>query len=264
MIWILMAVMVWQSGKKREFSNLTALTLGGFPFAIWQISKLSVFQAGINGILWMETSLAPSFWGPFFLGTHTVWPLTLATILLWLKAAWKLPSAWRHSILGWWWLLASFLVLDFTLIYSVLKQPLLHTRSLQFIGLAVGFCWAVVLCQRRWRVIGLVILVVSTLTTTNLFTAQPLQLLLEFYPWQNLRHSIEPAVYDNPHIKLYAKSMSNSPSPLLLEGLLYTFEGKEKIAQTAIPVTAVMDTKETGNCVNFWQAFVVLQGCLEK
>jgi hypothetical protein len=261
-IWLLAAYQTWQSQRKNDLITLLSLTLGSIPFVIWQLGQAEFFQAGINGILWMQGKLTPDFFVPFFLGTHSYVLLTSATLLIWILAFWKLPATWKHNSLLWWWILASIVLIDFTLIYSAIKQPLLHPRSLQFIGLAVSFGWAVVLSQPKWRLISLATLLCSAFAMLGNFDSnKALQLLIEFYPWSYLRSPINAQLEKNPNLELFVSSASDSPSPMLTEGIVYTFAGKEKLGQAPIPMTQLTERKKDDQCFDLTVTYVNLQAC---
>ncbi len=261
MIWCLVAFMAWKDSKGRHLQTLIGMTVGAVPFVVWQLGRMELFQAGINGILWMKTSLSPTYFVPFFLGTHTNLWFTAATVVIWAAVAWKLPKAWKHSHLLWFWLVGSVVLIDATLLYSVWKQPLFHPRSLQFVGLAVSFYWAIVLCQPRWRPIGLVVLMASTLAIPLLFKNQAHLVLVEFYPWQQLRKSVMLHLEKQPQAHLFAISQPNTPSPLLTKGLIYTLAGKEKVSQPPVTITELNQPNTDPSCQNLWVRFVQIQSC---
>lgn len=261
-IWALAAYQAWQTQRKNDLVTLVSVTLGALPFAIWQLNRAAVFQAGINGILWMQGLLTPDFFIPFFLGTHGSFVLTLATVIIWIIAIWKLPSTWKHTPLLWWWLLASFVLIDVTLIYSAIKQPLFHPRSLQFIGLAVSFGWAVALSQPRWRLISLATLLLSAFAMPGNFNpSKAVQLLVEFYPWQHLYQPVSVQLEKNPNLELFVSSTADSPSPMLTEGIIYTLAGKEKLGQKHIPVTKLFESKKEETCFDLATVYVHFQAC---
>ncbi len=265
MIWLLLAIITWLQPTKLKCLQLLGLTAGVIPFALWQMQRMSLFQAGINGILWMSPHLRFDFFVPFFLGTHnTVWlsVITLAVLLISLK---PLYPKYQKNLLFWWWLGSSFVLLDFTLMYSAIKQPLFHPRSLQFIGLAVSFYWALLLQHKKWRLMALVLLTTQALMLVVLFNQGAYHLLIEFYPWQQIKKSFGYALKSQPNSILHIEPLPKSPSPLLTEGLLYTLQGKEKIGDAQIPYVRdpidTMSLQPRSDCNVIWDNYALVNLC---
>lgn len=259
LIWWLAFYHSWRGGNRRQLATLIGLTLGAIPFLIWQCWRWPYFQAGLNGILWMSDVLYPSFFLPFFLGTHAnIWLTGMAVMLISISL-WTQRRHLIHYPIVWWLLGGSLLILESTYIFSMIKQPLLHPRSLQIVGITMCLIWGVALHQKL-RGLGLLILITGAFAVPILFQRNSLKLLTEFYPWKNTRNMFASQL-EHEGSTLFITPHPESPSPLLHQGLLYTLNGKERLGDKPIPFMPSQPTDNKENCKVIWNLYVVAHLC---
>lgn len=259
-IWLLGFWQAWQVGQPKKFATVIGLTTGILPFMIWQIWRMPYFQAGLNGILWMNDVLYPSFFLPFFLGTHTTTWLTASTLAYILVTLWLQRRHLTRYSLVWYLVGSSLLLIEATYIISLIKQPLLHLRSMQIVGLSMTLLWGVVLAESRQRWIGLSLLLVTALLIPQLFKQNSLILLTEFYPWKRIKTTIV-TQRENSGGELFITAHPNSTSPLLYESLLYNLDGKETLGDRPTPYTAGLPTYDQSACKKIWSVYAVVELC---
>ncbi len=259
-IWLLGFWQAWQTGRSTRFATVLGLTVGTIPFIIWQIWRLPYFQAGLNGILWMNDVLYPGFFLPFFLGTHITTWLTIITLCYVLATLLLRRHRLNRYALAWWLVGSSLLLIEATYIVSLVKQPLLHVRSLQIVGLSMTLVWGVVLAEAKQRWIGLGILLGTAFLVPQLFKHNSLKLLTEFYPWRMAKKSIA-AQHHQSDDKLYITDDPSSPSPMLYYGLLYSLDGKEMLGDTPTPYVAGLPSKDHTTCKKIWSNYAIVQLC---
>jgi len=123
----------------------------------------------------------------------------------------------------------AFFVALTTYIYSIKIQPLFHLRSLQILGLAIIFLYALGLKLIPWHkykvflILIILILGINFFYVVKLIINQPRKLLIDFFPWKNVYTKIN--LYKIKTI--YYKVNNNIAIPILENGLKYTFSGKE-------------------------------------
>jgi hypothetical protein len=243
-------------------SQWLALLFAGIGFGSWLLALprgATLIPVGIEGIRWMADYFKPMFFGPYFLGSFTVWPLTITMVitggvLIWLDRHWVR----QWPILKW----VSFGVLgmvDVILLYSALEQPLFHIRSLQIIGLLVSFSWAILLSrQPRWRW-WLLSLIASTIPILlQSIKSRPDALLINFYPWHEVRKALE----ERATPPIYLSTLPSSPSPLLQYGLEYVLQGKETLGKKPIEYIRVPAEKTVGEtCTTYHNYITLIRAC---
>lgn len=258
-IWLLGFWQAWVSGQHKKIFTLIGLTTGIVPFIVWQIWRLPYFQAGLNGILWMNDLLYPSFFLPFFLGTHTSLWLTVGTLCFASIVLWLQRQRLKQYFLVWWILGFAVLLLESTYIFSLLKQPLLHVRSLQIAGLSITLLWGILLSEPKLRWLGLGLLLATAVAVPYLFRQNALSLLTEFYPWKESKKAITNQYEQGD--TLYISADPQSPSPLLYTGLLYSLDGKEMVGDLPIPYVIGTPTHNQSNCKKIWKTYAVVELC---
>ena len=258
-MWLLGFWQAWSDGHRKKVSTLIGLTIGTLPFMAWQIWRLPYFQAGLNGILWMNDLLYPSFFLPFFLGTHTSLWLTISTICYILGLLWLQRHKLNRYLLVWWIMGFALLLVESTYIFSLIKQPLLHVRSLQIVGLSVTLLWGIALTEPKFRWLGLGILCMTAIAVPHLFQHNALALLTEFYPW-NVSKKVIISQYKQGDT-LYISADPKSPSPLLYTGLLYSLDGKEVMGDAPTPYVIGTPPDSQTNCKKIWNVYAVVELC---
>lgn len=260
LIWVWSFWQTWHTNDQKKMHQLLAFTLGTLPFGIWQIWRLPFFQAGLNGILWMNDVLRPDFFIPFFLGTHSTTWLTTITFVYLAVALWLQRRQLDQYSLVWWLLGGSALLVEATYIFSLLQQPLLHMRSMQIVGLSITLLWGVALTEPKVRWIGIGLLLTAAATVVPLFRLNSLVLLTEFYPWKYMRTTFINQQKQTGG-QLYVTAQPNTSSPLHYQSLLYSLDGKETWNSTPIHYITERPPAQLTNCKVIWEVFAKIEVC---
>lgn len=135
-------IAVWLCMEEKRRSKLSAFLLSFLIFAVfWGKSFVFYFSAGLEGIAWIKDFTSPSFFIPFFLGSHSLLIFTIFFLCLLVVGIYaifknKKTNSWK-DLLG-----VALFSLIFNMVISYLDTPILHVRSLQIVGIAVLILYA--------------------------------------------------------------------------------------------------------------------------
>ncbi len=257
--------------KDKRCRNLFfSLILSLVVFFVWFPFFFRYYQKGILRVGWMRPYLSPLFFVPYFLGSHKN---HIFTFLLLAMALFGLYIFWqgnRKSEIFQIITFCAFFSSYLALLYSILISPIFHIRSLQIVGLALVFLCSLVVYwlnkkKENYLVFFIIPLVlVNFFLTTRMFSKNPGQLLLQFFPWRKVRVRIEE---DEINYVLF-KRAKKLPTELLIWGLKYTLDGKETLFSKKIPHREMtLPTSLTGleylkkNCELIPDSLLRIYGC---
>jgi len=185
---VLFQVIIKKNTHQRKvlFSLISSVIL----FLPWLPSLLRYYQSGIEGIAWTKFSLSPSFFVPYFLGSHTNKVFLLPLLMMAIFGLYLLGRERKSMVIFQITLFSALFSTVFAFLFSVLVSPIFHTRSLQIVGINLLFLFGLTLHWlyqkgQHYLFFGVVLLIlVNFFFVVRLFFQQPSYLLLNFFPWK--------------------------------------------------------------------------------
>jgi len=249
--------------NQQSFFITLSLFISGFLFLLIHPSIISTYNRGIAGISWAKPYLSPTFFIPYFLGTHKN---TFFTAVLLIFSFLGLNTVIRikpfsHIVKVF--ILTSGFSLFSTLIYSLLITPLFHVRSMQIVGITILVLLSFSIHNLRKQFRKPFILILCTIVILNfalviqIFSRSPGQLLVSFFPWKQVVSNL-----NTNGIKIIRyRETYQLPSPLLLWGLQYTLNGKESFPIQKIQFGELESATKEEKCVLFYDILLELYSC---
>jgi len=122
--------------RSQQYFLITfSLFISGLLFLLIHPTFISTYKQGIDGITWVRPFLKPTFFVPYFLGTHKNTFFTIVLLIfsfLGLRTLIRLkPFSLIPAVLTF----SSAFSASLTLVYSRFVSPLFHVRSLQVLGI---------------------------------------------------------------------------------------------------------------------------------
>lgn len=243
---------------------LVSLIISGIIFGLIYPNIFMTYRRGINGISWVKDFLHPSFFIPYFLGTHKQMYATWFYIftLLYGVFIWYTKKAvtFRTTLFLCLGLTSGYI----TYIYSLAFIPIFHERSLQIIAMNIiillGIALQDLLNKQKWAIFGSIVLVIiiNFFTVVHLIPTHPYDYLLSFFPWKSIKQTLD---MDNTTF-VYLYPQSDLPTPILLWGLEYTLQGKESAFSRAIPYQLISnDLSANKQCKLIHSSYIYIYAC---
>lgn len=249
--------------SQQYFLITLSLFISGFLFLLIHPSLISTYNQGIARLAWARPFLSPTFFVPYFLGTHKN---IFFTVILLIFSSLGLNTVIRRkpfpriiTVL----IFSSGLSLCSTLVYSLLVSPIFHVRSLQVVGVAVIVLLGFSIDNFRKHFRTPFILLLCTIIIMNfaliiqILPRSPGQFLVSFFPWKRIINTL-----DTNNIKtIRYRETQKLPTPLLLWGLQYTLNGKESYPVRKIQFEEFELTTKDEKCVLFYNNLLELYSC---
>ena len=250
--------------SRKYFLASFSLFISGLLFLLIHPSLISTYGQGIAGIVWAKPYFSPTFFIPYFLGTHKN---TFFTVILLIFSSLGLntiihrkPFSLIVAVL----LFSSGFSLCSTFVYSLFISPIFHVRSLQVVGIAIIVLLGFSIDNFRKRFRTHFILLLCTIMVMNfalilqIFPRSPGQFLVSFFPWKRIINTLDT---NNTKIIRYRETFKKLPTPLLLWGLQYTLNGKESYPIRKIQFEEFELTTKDEECVLFYNNLLELYSC---
>jgi hypothetical protein len=207
-----------------------ALFLICFPYA------LTYYSQGVAGIQWMIPYTSPTFYIPFFFGTHTFYLGLLFLGVLFLFGIYILWKQYQKNAQLHLLTFTTYVSLVGTLLYSLSGQVIFHVRSLQIVALFILIVSAIALQQlysiRKYVALAclLLVIIVNCYAAVTIIMYQPGRVLISPFPWKNTVETLENT---NTTFVVYRQT-KKLPTPLLIWGLKYSLDGNETLGNKPI------------------------------
>ena len=265
-LWFYIVFLLFQfykliESKKKiiDLKKKTVVTiLSSISFILWRLWTPTTLQSGIGGISWMLPYLKPSFYYPYFAGTHhpILFLIFLFSFGFFMYRFFKLKSSYKNNILLELWL-GSLGLMSVLLIVSVLYSPIFHVRSLQIVSLFAIFIFSqIISISKKREIIGIfVFLVINLIYTVLLHYKHPGRLLIQFFPGKRIHQELSKQSLD----KVSYSYKGKLATPLLEWGLRYTFLGKESFISRKIKLKKL--TSYPSDCKLIHQRLVDFFDC---
>lgn len=253
---------------KKSFTTFSYLALSYVAscllFILASPRIIEASKGGVNGIEWMASYTKLSFYGPYFLGSHTNVFMTYVFLafavfgFIVVLLTRNTPHVVKML------LFSATASLVFTLIYSHYVRQLFHVRSLQVVGLSVIFLYYyfldfVVKKFRKKIILFLsILLIVSNLFITgNTLIKNPGRVIIDFFPWRDVLNKMD---LNGIEVVKYTVD-PNLPTKMLIYGLEYTLEGNENIGRHRIDLEQYDIFLDEKDCKLFHESYLKLYAC---
>jgi hypothetical protein len=268
-LWYFLPVSLWLCGMaviNRKIKNTIlciSTFVSGLVFLVLHPTLMQTYTRGIEGIEWMKPYLNPTFFVPYFLGTHTNWIVTAIFIILCIAGFIRLFSSTNRSIIMNSIVCSAIVSVLGTLLYSYAFTPLFHVRSLQIAGISVivliGFAIADIRGAYKtyiYLLLGWVVLL-NFAVIVFLIPVQPQQFLINYFPWKNILSHV--SLRENQILRY--KALPELPTPILFWGLTYSIKGNESYPPKLIPSGLLQEKTPLEVCTVVYDWNVELDKC---
>jgi hypothetical protein len=268
-LWYFLPVSLWLCGmavinRKIKKTILCISTfVSGLVFLVLHPTLMQTYTRGIEGIEWMKPYLNPTFFVPYFLGTHTNWTVTVLFIILFIVGLIRLFTSTNRSIIMGSIIFSTVVSVLGTLLYSYAFTPLFHVRSLQIVGISVivliGFAIADIRGSYKtyaYLFLGWIVLL-NFAVIVFLIPIRPQQFLISFFQWKNILSHV--SLRGNQILRY--KALPELPTPILFWGLTYSLKGNESYPPKLIPSGLLQEKTPSEVCTVVYDWNVEIEKC---